>query len=192
MTRARQTKATPKQPIPHAPTEDPKPTNAPQSPQATRAPETGPPDPHSMTRQKKSRKRRKPIRKIIPTDACQQAPKINHHPAPPKETPRNRIIPAITGGHIGNDTERKPPPLPTRPSEPPPPTRPGEPAIPTPHEQVTVEYSYLRKLTPQLAPLIKIQNKQYTVDKSQIKITKQVIKKRKARSMPLHRRSIKK
>ena len=100
-----------------------------------------------------------------------------------EETLRNRFIPAITGGYICNDTEKKLLSLPTRF---------GGLAIPIFYEQATVEYSNSRKLTAQLAPLIKNQIKQYTVDKTQIKITKQVIKKRKARSMPLQLRSIKK
>ena len=47
------------------------------------------------------------------------------------------------------------------------------------YEQAEVEYSNSRKLTVQLALLIKNQIKQYTVEKTQIKITKQVIKKEK-------------
>ena len=110
-------------------------------------------------------------------------PEISHRLVSLEETLRNRFIPAITGGYICNNTEKK-----------------------TClyllvlvdlqslffYEQATVEYSNSRKLTAQLAPLIKNQIKQYTVDKTQIKITKQVIKKRKARSMPLQLRSIKK
>ena len=84
------------------------------------------------------------------------------------ETLHNRFIPAITGGHTCNDTERKLLPLPTRF---------GGLAIPIFSEQAKVEYSNSRILTAQLAPLIKNQIKQYTVDKTQIKITKQVIKK---------------
>ena len=45
------------------------------------------------------------------------------------------------------------------------------------YEQAEVEHSNSRKLTVQLALLIKNQIKQYTVEKTQIKITKQVIKK---------------
>ena len=41
-------------------------------------------------------------------------PEISHHLASLEETPRNRFIPAITGGHICNDTERKLLSLPTR------------------------------------------------------------------------------
>ena len=44
------------------------------------------------------------------------------------------------------------------------------------YEQAAVEYRNSRKLTAPLAPLIKNQIKQYTVDKTQIKITKQVMK----------------
>ena len=47
------------------------------------------------------------------------------------------------------------------------------------YEQTAVEYSNSRKRTAQLAPLIKNQNKQYTTNKTQIKITKQAIKKEK-------------
>ena len=45
------------------------------------------------------------------------------------------------------------------------------------YEQVAVEYSNSTKLTVQLTPLIKNQIKQYTVDKTQIKSIKLVIKK---------------
>ena len=82
-----------------------------------------------------------------------------------EETLRNRFIPTITGGHICNDTERKLLFLPIRF---------GGRAIPIFYQQAAVKYS---KLTAQPAPLIKNQIKQYTVDKTQIKITKQVIKK---------------
>ena len=99
------------------------------------------------------------------------------------ETLRNKIIPAITAGHINNDTERKILPVPNRF---------GGLAISIFYEQAKVEYSNSRKLTAQLAPLIKNQIKQNTVDMTQIKITKQVIKKRKARLMPHQFRSIKK
>ena len=61
------------------------------------------------------------------------------------------------------------------------PTRFGGLAIPIFYEQATVEYSNSRKLTAQLAPLIKNQIKQYTVDKTQIKIIKQVMKKKKSK-----------
>ena len=59
----------------------------------------------------------------------------------------NRFIPAITGGHICNDTERKLLSLPTRF---------GGLAIPIFYEQAAVEYSNSRKLTAQLAPLINL------------------------------------
>ena len=94
-------------------------------------------------------------------------PEISHHLVSLEDTLRNRFIPAISGGHICNDTERKFLSLPTR-------FR-GL-AIPIFYEQGTVEYRNSRKLTAQLAPLIKNQIKQYTVDKTKIKITKQVIK----------------
>ena len=94
-------------------------------------------------------------------------PEISHHLAPFEETPCNRLIPAITSGRICNDTERKP----TYQA-----THFGGLAIPILYEQAAVEYRNSRKLTAPLAPLIKNQIKQYTVDKTQIKITKQVIK----------------
>ena len=94
-------------------------------------------------------------------------PEISHHLVSLEDTLRNRFIPAISGGHICNDTERKFLSLPTRF---------GGLAIPIFYEQGTVEYRNSRKLTAQLAPLIKNQIKQYTVDKTKIKITKQVIK----------------
>ena len=47
------------------------------------------------------------------------------------------------------------------------------------YEQAKVEYGNSRKLTAQLTTIIKNKNKQYTVDKTQIKIAKQVIKKEK-------------
>ena len=58
------------------------------------------------------------------------------------------------------------------------PTRFGGLAIPNFYQQATVDYRNSRKLTPRLAPLIKNQIKQYTVDTTQIKIIKQVIKKK--------------
>ena len=87
-------------------------------------------------------------------------PEISHYQVSLEETLRNRFIPAITGGQICNDTERKLLSLPTRF---------GGLAIPIFYEQVAVEYSNSRKLTAQLAPLIKNQIKQYTVDTTQIK-----------------------
>ena len=110
-------------------------------------------------------------------------PETSHHLVSLEETLCNRFIPAITGGHICNDTERKLLSLPT-------PF--GRLAIPIFYEKAAVEYNNLRKLTAQLAPLIKNQIKRYTVDKTKIKTTKQVIKKRKARLMPHQLRSIKK
>ena len=95
-------------------------------------------------------------------------PEISHHLVLFEETLRNRFIPAITSGHIWSDTERKLLPSPTRF---------GGLTILIFYEQAAVEYSNSRKLTAQLAPLIKNRIKQYTVDKTQIKITKQIIKK---------------
>ena len=95
---------------------------------------------------------------------------ISHHLVSLEETLRNRFIPAITGTHICNDNDRKLLPLPTRF---------GGIAIPIFYEQAALKYSNSRKLIAQLAPLIKNQIKQYTVDKTQIKITKQFIKKEK-------------
>ena len=97
-------------------------------------------------------------------------PEISNHLVSLEETLRNRFIPAVTGGHICNNTERKLLSLLT--------CFDGF-AIPIFYEQVAVEYSNSRKLTAQLAPLIKNQIKQYTVNKTQIKITNQVIKKEK-------------
>ena len=85
-----------------------------------------------------------------------------------QETLCSRFIPAITGGHICNDTKRKLLSLLTRF---------GRLVVPIFYEQAAVEYSNSRKRTAQLAPLIKNQIKQYTVSKTQIKITKQVINK---------------
>ena len=59
------------------------------------------------------------------------------------------------------------------------PTRFGGLAIHIFYEQAEVEYRNLGNLTAQLTPLIKNQNKQYTVDKTLIKIAKQVVKKEK-------------
>ena len=95
-------------------------------------------------------------------------PEISHHLVSLEEILRNRFTPAITGGHICNDTERKLMFLPTRF---------GGPAIPIKYEKAAVEYTNSRKLTAQLAPLIKNQIKQYTVDK----ITEQAIKKKKSK-----------
>ena len=85
-----------------------------------------------------------------------------------QETLCTRFILAITGGHICNDTKRKLLSLLTRF---------GRLVVPIFYEQAVVEYSNSRKHTAQLAPLIKNQIKQYTVNKTQIKITKQVINK---------------
>ena len=92
-------------------------------------------------------------------------PKISHHLVSLGETLCNRFIPAINGGHISNDTDKTLLSLPTRF---------GGLAIPIYYEQAKVEYS--SSWAAQLAPLIKNQVKQYTVDKTQIKITKQVLK----------------
>ena len=100
---------------------------------------------------------------------------ISHHLVSLEETLRNRFIPAITSGHICNDTERKLLFLPTRF---------GGLAIPIFYDQASTEYSNSRKLTVQLARLLKNQVNQYTVHETQIKINKQVIKKRKVRSTP--------
>ena len=59
------------------------------------------------------------------------------------------------------------------------PTQFGGLAIPIFYEQAKVEYSNSRKLTAHPIPLIENQNKLYAVDKTQIKIAKQVIKKEK-------------
>ena len=91
---------------------------------------------------------------------------ISHQLVSLEETLCNRIIPAITGGHICNNTERKLLSFPTRL---------GGLTTPIFYEQATVEYSNSRKLAIQLAHLIKNQIKQYTVGKTQIKTTKQVI-----------------
>ena len=96
-------------------------------------------------------------------------PEISHHLLSLEETLRNRFIPAVTGEYICKVTERKLLSLPTRF---------GGLGIPIFSEQATVEYSNSRKLTAQLAPLIKNQIKQYTVNKTQIKITSQVRKKK--------------
>ena len=92
---------------------------------------------------------------------------ISHHLVSLEEILCNRFIPAITGGHKCNDTERKLLSLPAGF---------GGLTIPMFYERATVEYSNSRKLTVQLAPLIKNQIKQYTVDKTQMKITEEVIK----------------
>ena len=97
-------------------------------------------------------------------------PEISQHLVSLDETLRNRNIPAITSGHICKDTERRLLFLPTRF---------GGLAISIFCEQAEVKYSNSRKLTAQVAPLIKNQIKQYTVDKIQIKINKQAIQKEK-------------
>ena len=84
-------------------------------------------------------------------------PEISHHLVSLEETFRNRFTPAITGGHICNDTERKLMSLPTRFD--------GL-AIPIFYEKAATEYTNSRKLTAQLAPLIKNQIKQYNNIKS--------------------------
>ena len=85
-------------------------------------------------------------------------PKISHHLVSLEETLRNRFIPAITGGHICSNTERKRLSLPNHF---------GRLEIPIFYEQATVEYSNSRKLTAKLAPLrIKLRNIQSTRLKS--------------------------
>ena len=76
-------------------------------------------------------------------------PEISHHLDSLEDTLRNRFTPGITGGQICNDTERKPLSLPTRV---------GKLAISVFYEKTTVEYSNSRKLTAQLAHLIKKSN----------------------------------
>ena len=109
-------------------------------------------------------------------------PGIIHHVVPLEETLRNRFIPTTTGGQICNDTARKLLSLPNSF---------GRLAIPIFYEQVETEQRNSRKLTAQLM-LINNHIKQYTVHETQIKIAKQVIKKRKARLRPHQPRSIKK
>ena len=84
-------------------------------------------------------------------------PEINHHLSPLEETLQNRFIPAITGGHTCNDTERK---LVFTYSF-------GGLAIHIFYEQAEVEYRNSGNLTAQLTPLIKNQNKQYIADSNQ-------------------------
>ena len=97
-------------------------------------------------------------------------PKISHHLVSLEQTLRNRFIPAITGGHICSVTERKLLSLPTRF---------GGLTIPIFYEKAEAKNNNSRKLTAQLALMIQNQIKQYAVEKTQIKITKQVIKKEK-------------
>ena len=97
-------------------------------------------------------------------------PEISTHLVSMEKILGNRFIPAVTGGHICNDTVRKLLFLPTRF---------GGLAIPIFYEQAEVEHNNSRKLTAQLAPLIKNLIKQYTVNKTQIKTIKQVKKKEK-------------
>ena len=106
---------------------------------------------------------------------------ISHHLVSLEETLSNSFIPVITVGHICNETERKLLSLPTRF---------GGLSIHIFYKHAEVNNSNSKRLTAQLTPLIKNQIKQYTVDKNQIKITKQVIKK--ARSMPRQVKSVKK
>ena len=77
-------------------------------------------------------------------------PEISHHLVSLEETLRNRFI---IGGHICNDTEKIF--LSLR-------TRFGGLDIPIFYEQAEIEYRNSRKLTAQLAPLIKLSNIQST------------------------------
>ena len=77
-------------------------------------------------------------------------PEISHHLVSLGETLCNRFIPAATGRHIYNDTERKLLSLLTRF---------GGLEIPIFYEKAGVEQSNSRKLTALLAPLIKNQIK---------------------------------
>ena len=92
-----------------------------------------------------------------------------------EETLCNRFITAITGGHIRNDTDGKLLSLPTRF---------GGLAVSIFYEHAAVEYGNSRKLTAQLAPLIKNQIKQYTVDKTQNKLNKSSKEKSKIDATP--------
>ena len=106
----------------------PTPTPAPKGPKAKQN------QAHAMTRARQPRTTPEAThtQKNHPNRRLPASPRNQPSSSPPEETPRNQPIPTITGGHICNDTERKPLPPPTRHGEPPPPTRPGGPAIPTP------------------------------------------------------------
>ena len=86
---------------------------------------------------------------------------------PIEDTIRNRFIPAITGGHICNEEERKLLSLPTRF---------GGLAITIFHEQAEVGYKNSRRITTELTSLITVQQVEYTVDELAIKKMKLEIK----------------
>ena len=94
-------------------------------------------------------------------------PDISNLLIPVEDTIRNRFIPAITGGRICNEEERKLLSLPTRY---------GGLAIPIFHEQAKVKYNNSRRITTELTSLITVQQIEYTVDELAIKKIKLEIK----------------
>ena len=88
------------------------------------------------------------------------SPDISNLLIPTEDTIRNRSIPAITGGRICNEEERKLQSLRTRY---------GGLGIPISHEQAEVEYNS-RRITTELTSLITVQQMEYTVDELAIKI----------------------
>ena len=93
-------------------------------------------------------------------------PDISNLLIPIEDTIRNRFIPAITGGRICNEEERKLLSLPTRY---------GGLAIPIFHEQAEVEYNS-RRIATELTSPITVQQMKYTVDELAIKKIKLEIK----------------
>ena len=94
-------------------------------------------------------------------------PDISNLLPPIKDIIRNWFIPAITGGFICNEEERKLLSLSTRYR--------GI-AIPIFHEQVEVEYNNSRRTTAELTSLITVWEMEYKVDKLMIKKIKVDIK----------------
>ena len=87
-------------------------------------------------------------------------PNISNLLIPIEDTIRNQFIPAITGGRICNEEDRRLLSLPTRY---------GGLAIPVFHEQADVKYNNSRRITVELTSLLTVQQMKYTVDEPGIK-----------------------
>ena len=94
-------------------------------------------------------------------------PDISNLLLPIEDIIQNRFIPAITGGRICSEEERKILSLPTRY---------GGLVIPIFHEQAEVEYNNSRRITTELTSLIIAQQMEYMVDELTIKKIKLKIK----------------
>ena len=94
-------------------------------------------------------------------------PGISEFLYPLEETVRYKFIPAITGGHICSNNERRLLSLPTHY---------GGLASPIFYELPETEFENLRKITSELTPLIINQSSQYNINERKAKQLKQDIK----------------